>query len=291
MSAAVVGPGAPFEVLLDADAGPGDGLPAAFRRVYGGDWRLPPPGAARPHTYANFVVSRDGRVSFDEPGHRGGGAISLFSAHDRWLMGLLRARCDAVLVGDQTLRAEPEHLWTPEYAFPADAAAFAALRATEGRHATPLHAFLSLDGDLPAGAAILGRPEIPILVATTARGAAPARAALRGRANAEVLALGGEQVDPGALMAALRRDYGVRALLCEGGPRVYGALLGAGQIDDEFLTLSPLVVGNRPPGAGRPRPGLVEGVAFAPGAAPLQRLLGVRRAGDHLFLRSRYPRA
>ena len=286
----MVGPGEPFALLLDEDDGPGDGLPVAFRRVYGGDWRLPPPGAVRPYTYVNFVVSRDGRVSFDEPGHRGGGDISLFDAHDRWLMALLRARCDAVLVGDNTLRLEPEHLWTPEHIFPADAAAFAALRAAEGRRAVPLHVFLSLDGDLPAGAAVFADTQIPVLVATTARGVAPARAALRGRANATVRDLGAELVDPVALLATLRRDYGVRALLCEGGPRVYGALLHARQVDDEFLTLSPLVVGNRPPGNGPPRPGLVEGIAFAPGAAPVQRLLGVRRAGDHLFLRSRYQR-
>ena len=123
MAATVVGPGEPFKVLADEDDGPGERLPAAFRRIYGGDWPLPPPGPERPYTYVNFVVSRDGRVSFDEPGHRGGGEISLFSAHDRWLMALLRARCDAVLVGDATLRLEPEHLWTPEYAFPGDAAA------------------------------------------------------------------------------------------------------------------------------------------------------------------------
>jgi riboflavin biosynthesis pyrimidine reductase len=41
-------------------------------------------------------------------------------------MGLLRARADAILVGDNTLRAETEHLWTAAAIFPDDAAAFAA---------------------------------------------------------------------------------------------------------------------------------------------------------------------
>ena len=154
LTATVAGPGAPFTLLLDEDAGPGDGLPAAFRRVYGGDWRLPPPAPARPYTYVNFVVSRDGRVSFDEPGQVGGGEVGLFNAHDRWLMALLRARCEAVLVGDNTLRLEPEHLWTPGYICPEDADAFAALRAAEGRRPVPLHVFLSLGGDLPAGAGV-----------------------------------------------------------------------------------------------------------------------------------------
>lgn len=284
----VIGPGTPFVSLLDEDVGPGLGLPEAFRRMYGGDWRLPAPGATRPYTYMNFVVSRDGRVSFAEPGHLGGGDVSLFNAHDRWLMGLLRSRCDAVLSGDNTLRLDLPLLLTPDYIFPADAAAFAALRAAEGREPVPLHVLLSLEGDLPAEATLFGRPEIPLLIATTTRGVATARAALGDRANATVRDFGVESVDPVALLAALRQDYGVRSLLCEGGPRVYGSLLGAGQVDDEFLTLSPVVIGDHPPGTGRPRPSLVEGIAFAPGQAPTQRLLNIRRAGDHLFLRSRY---
>ena len=154
----------------------------------------------------------------------------------------------------------------------------------------PLHILLSLEGDLPSEAAVFGRPEIPILIATTTRGVAQARAMLGDRANVTVRDFGIESVDPVMLMAVLRREYGICSLLCEGGPRTYGSLLGAGQVDDEFLTLSPIIIGNHPAGTGRPRPSLVEGVAFAPGRAPTQRLLAIRRAGDHLFLRSRYTR-
>jgi riboflavin biosynthesis pyrimidine reductase len=290
LTTTVVGPGTPFASLLDEDDGPGLRLPEAFQQVYGGDWPLPPPGPDRPYTYVNFATSRDGRVSFSEPGHFGGGDVSLFDAHDQWLMGLLRSRCDAVLNGDNTLRLEPDLLLTPDYIFPAEAVAFAALRAAEGRQAVPLHIFLSLEGDLPAEALIYARPEIPILVATITRGVAPAKAVLGNRPNTTVRDFGAESVDPVVLMAALRREYGIISLLCEGGPRAYGSLLSAGQIDDEFLTLSPIVIGNRPVGTGRPRPSLVEGVAFAPGATPRQRLLSVRRAGDYLFLRSRYRR-
>jgi riboflavin biosynthesis pyrimidine reductase len=290
MTVPIVGPGMPFVSLLDEDSGPGVPLPEPFQRVYGGDWLLPAPEAERPYTYVNFVTSRDGRVSFSEPGHLGGGDVSLFNAHDQWLMGLLRARCDAVLNGDNTLRLDPPLLLTPDFIFPADAAAFAALRAAEGRQAVPLHVILSLEGDLPIEAEVFGRPEIPLLIATTTRGVAPARVVLGDRANVTVRDFGIERVDPVALMATLRREYGVRSLLCEGGPRTYGSLLEAGQVDDEFLTLSPIVIGNHPAGNGRPRPSLVEGIAFPPGQAPRQRLLAIRRADDHLFLRSRYTR-
>ena len=38
---------------------------------------------------------------------------------DRFLMGLLRACADAVVLGAGTLRATPGHLWTPAHVYPA----------------------------------------------------------------------------------------------------------------------------------------------------------------------------
>jgi riboflavin biosynthesis pyrimidine reductase len=105
--------------------------------------------------------------------------------------------------------------------------------------------------------------------------------------NVEVRAFGQESVELAALTRYLRTSRQVEALLCEGGPHVYGEMLAAGQIDDAFLTLSPILVGNRPRGEGKPRPGLVEGVAFSPEHPPAERLLSLRRQGDYLFLRSR----
>jgi hypothetical protein len=48
-----------------------------------------------------------------------------------------------------------------------------------------------------------------------------------------------------------------------------------------------VVVGNPAPPA-RPRPGLVEGVAFDPDAPPRLRLVSLRRQGDYLFERARF---
>jgi len=276
------GPGSAFGLLFDDERG-APSLAEGFRTVYGGDWRLREP-EGRPYTYANFAVSRDGRVSFNEPGHLGGGDVSGFHVHDTWLMGLLRARADAVMVGDNTLRLEPDHLWTSAYIFPADAPAFAALREAEGRERTPLQVFLSLTGDLDPNAAVFQQEALRIVVATTARGAERA-AGVRGAARLEVLALGEASCDLKQLTAVLHADYGVRTLLCEGGPRVYGSLLGAGLVDDEFLTLCPTLIGGE---QGKVRPSLVEGCAFTPQNAPKSTLLSLRRAGDHLFLRSSY---
>jgi 5-amino-6-(5-phosphoribosylamino)uracil reductase len=201
-------------------------------------------------------------------------------------MGLLRAGADAVMMGEGTLHAAPDQLWTSEFIFPDDAEAFAQLRRHLGLSALPLNVFVSLDGELNPAAAVFHQPDQHVVVATTERGRAQAEARLRGSAaRLDLLALGAATADLGALVRTLHQRYGVRALLCEGGPRVYGGMLQAGLVDEEFLTLSPLMVGEAP---GAPRPSLVEGTAFAPGRAPRSSLVSLRRVGDHLFLRSRW---
>jgi len=170
--------------------------------------------------------------------------------------------------------------------FPDDAAAFAALRRAEGRRELPLQVFVSCDGNIVPEARVFGLPELRIVIATTRAGVERARSALDRYPNVDYLAMGETAVDLGALARTLYHDYGAATVLCEGGPTLYGSLMRAGEIDDEFLTISPILIGNARDDA--PRPGLVEGVAFEPHAAPTSRLIGVRRAGDHLFLRSRY---
>ncbi|MDQ7828045.1 MAG: RibD family protein [Armatimonadota bacterium] len=283
---APTGPGRPFALLFERDQEGDLPLPEPFRAIYGGDWRLPR-GERRPYTFVNFATSHDGRISFNVPGHRGAADVSERNPHDRWLMGLLRARADAVMVGDGTLRASPSHVWTAEHIFPADAAAFAALRRAEGRERVPLLVILSQTGELPGRARVF-RTGQRVLVATTTRGVKAARAVAR-RGGVEVLAFGTATVQVRRLLAMLVRRFAVRTLLCEGGARTYGTLLRAGCVDDEFLTICPLIIGDG--SRRRPRPSLVEGAGFLPGVAPHLSLHSVRRAGDYLFLRSRVARA
>ena len=276
----------PFTLLFDDEPKDDTALPENLRAIYGGDWLLPEV-TGRPYTYANFALSRDGRVSFNVSGHLGGGDVSGFNAHDRWLMGLLRARADAVVVGDNTLRLEPDHLWTCDYIFP-DTEAFAALREAEGRKPQPVQVFLSLTGDFDAEAAVFCKPHLDVMIATTSRGYEKARA-LRCAANVTVLNLGEERVDLSRFVRVLHSDFGVNTLLCEGGPRVYGGFIEPGLMDDEFLTLCPTVIGNPVVAENsKPRPGLIEGTAFMPNAYPKSIPSSLRRAGDHLFLKSRY---
>ena len=278
------GPGAPFESLIETSPEAGAALPPEFEAIYGGRWSIPPAGD-RPHVYMNFATSRDGRVSFSSPGQSSGGDVTGFNAHDRWLMGLLRARADAILMGDNTLRTEPDHLWSPGHIFPGDESAFDQLHAHEERRTPTLLVLLSLKGDIPSDAAVFDA-DADVVVATTRLGAGTARSLNARTARVEVLELGEDKVDVARMMSSLRSDYGVERLLCEGGPRVYGSLLAAGQVDEEFITLCPVMIGNSPEVPHRPS--LIEGVSFAPGKAPQAQILTLRRAGNYLFLRSRY---
>src|SRR6185503_9164112 len=94
----------------------------------------------------------------------------------------------------------------------------------------------------------------------------------------------GDWVDLRAALAALRARGHAR-VLSEAGPTLFGSLLADGLVDELFLTLSPVLAGRL--GAGS-RLGLVEGVELLPQAHLAPRLVSVRRADRHLFLRYRF---
>jgi riboflavin biosynthesis pyrimidine reductase len=280
------GPGAPFTTLFDEqDDRDGRALPESLAAVYG-RWPLPEPHADRPFTFVNFVMSHDGRVSFNEPGHMGGGDVSRRDAHDRWLMALLRARADAVLVGPSSIVAAGNHVWTSDATAPEDAAAWAELRRRESRARVPLLVVLTRSGEVPASAPGLDRPDLPVLIATTTHGESRARSILGDRSWVRYHDFG-ESLDQCAVMRALRHEEGVRHLLSEAGPQVYGSLVADGLIDDAFVTLSPILVGAS---EEQPRPSLIEGVAYPFRSPPRLRLLSVHRHGSYLYLHSRYAR-
>lgn len=282
-----IAPALPFDTLVEAPVEAGAPLPEPFASIFG-PWTMPVSDDAV-YVYSNFIVSRDGRISFSEPGYYSPVSLAVGNDNDPWLMGLLRARADACLIGDSSVRLEPDHVWAPEFIFPAAAEAWAQLRAQEGLHPEILQVFLSADGDLPADCAALQREGGRVVIATTTRGAATATALVAtSRATLHVEVFDGETVDVPALLERLRTGYGVHRLLCEGGPRVYAGFLAAKAVDDEFFTLSPVVVGGCK-GDGD-RPSVIEGARFMPGEAPVSTLLSLKRAGELMFLRSRYQR-
>lgn len=277
------GPGDNFQLLFEEPIQSSDSvisLPDSIRNIYGGDWLIP---SNRQYRYSNFVISHDGKTSFSVLHHEGGGDISGFNRHDQWVMALTRARADAVTVGANTLRSEPNHIWSSAFIFPQESEAFNQLRLSEGRKPFPYQVLVTRSGELNADAAVFADPLLEVIVATTTSGAMKVKAL--GLPKVTILELGESDVDLNLLHERLQKDFGVMSVLCEGGPKFYAALVHARQIEEEFLTISPVVVGAS---STEYRPGLIDGLAFEPGNKFGVNLQSLRRAGNMLFLRSRY---
>lgn len=221
------------------------------------------------------MASLDGVVTLGST-PSAGSVISGRNPADRFLMGLLRACADAVLVGAGTLRATPGHLWTADHIFPALKDGFAALRRSLGRVPQPRLVLLTASGrvDVAHPAVVAGAT-----VVTTPKGAAALRPTLP--ESCEVIEVGdGGGVDAARAVAALH-ERGYEVILTEGGPHVMGELIERSLLDEVFLTVSPVVAGRDV----EKRLGMVAGVELLPANAATARLMSVRRHGDYLFLR------
>ncbi|MGQ0678168.1 MAG: dihydrofolate reductase family protein [Actinomycetota bacterium] len=256
-----------MEVLLNEQGLEYD-LPPEIRRLYGGSF-----GFDGPVVLANFVESVNGVVAIR-------GVRSPFrlirgdNEADRFVMGLLRACADAVLIGAGTFRATPGR-WTAEAIYPKLAGDFAELRRRLGKPDHPQLVLLTSSGDLQPGAL---HPED--LIITTAAGAnTVAERAIECRV--EVLSET-HKVDLNVALAFLRTG-GFGQILCEAGPETTGQLVAKKLIDELFVTLSPALIGF----AESELIGLLGGFSWeAPERHPAE-LRSVRRDGGHLFLRYR----
>jgi len=259
---------APFDVLVEANR-PSYDLPEALSRIYG---RL---GFADRIVYSNFVSSIDGVVTFGS-GISAGSVISGKYPADRFLMALLRACADAVVIGAGTLRATPGHLWTPAHVYPNLVSEFAALRKTLGLSLEPRLVLLTATGDIDMKHPALVKGAIVLTTRAIAK-----QIARRLPPASEVIALGaGKTLDIKHALGELPK-MGFDVVLTEGGPTLMGELIKAGLLDEMFLTLSPVIAGR---GKER-RLNMVEGVELLPKTPVWSRLLSARRHGDYLFLR------
>ncbi len=201
-----------------------------------------------------------------------GGVVSGASEPDRFVMGLMRATADAVLIGAGTFRAGPGDLWHPETAFPAARDLFTELRAQLGLRPHPLLVVVTASGDID-----LAQPALrDCLIVTTAL--AGARMCGKLPEGARIASLDAHPFGGKALLDLLSAE-GAQGVLTEGGPSLVGQLLEEGLLDELFLTTSPRLFGRRP---GDGRKSLVEGIDL--GGRSLD-LLSVRRHESHLFLR------
>jgi riboflavin-specific deaminase-like protein len=218
-------------------------------------WEQPP--AERPYVALNFATTLDGRATID------GRSGKIGSDADTAMLVGLRTRFDAVMIGAGTMRAE-------RYGRIVSDPAKRQERVDLGLPPDPLMVIVG-GLDLPWDAPLFTEGGGEVLLFTTAAGDPPATAT-----PLEVVREADGRVDMTKAMRHLREQRGIRAVLCEGGPRLHSQLQAAELADDLFLTIAPKLVG-----AG---PSILEGIL--PEVAELD-LAWLLQEGSELFARYR----
>jgi riboflavin biosynthesis pyrimidine reductase len=264
-------------------------LPPGLRDLYDGDLSFRPSPAEWPFVIANFVSTLDGVISYEIKGHSDGSTISGSDPADRFIMGLLRASADAILVGARTvMESSSQSLWVPEFTFPDAKQLYAEYRVNLlHKPEYPLLVVVSGSGKLDLERAIFQTPGVRTAVITTPAGKdvlAMAGAAKLPSLQIHTLEAAGGVLAPLAMLQLLHAQYGITRLLHEGGPALFGQFMAAGLVDELFLTLSPQIAGRA---SDATRPALVQGTKFMPESAPWFQLLSIKQSMDHLYLRYR----
>ena len=186
------------------------------------------PHDERPFVAVNFAATLDGRAAIE------GRSGKIGSGTDTEMLQRLRTRFDAVMVGAGTVRAE-------RYGRIVSDPGWRARREQIGLPHDPLAVIVSGRLDLPWDAPIFTGGDGEILVFTASDKDPPQTATPLRVLRHE------PRVDLAEALRHLRRERGVRALLCEGGPGLHAELEASGLVDELFLTIAPKLAGGEGP--------------------------------------------
>lgn len=222
--------------------------------------------AARPFVFLNDAITADGKLA---PATR---RFEPFTTpRDREHMLELRATADAVMSGARTVDLDRINLGPGP-------ARYRRLRLGRGLAEYNLRVVVSGSASIDPRAEIFRHHFPPIIILTCAKAPARKRRALSDL-GAEVKICGDRQIDFVEALRWLRRERGVKRLLCEGGGELNAALFEAGVVDEIHLTVAPLIFG------GRNAPTLSDGIGFKKlAAAPRFLLYSRKQIGPDLFL-------
>jgi riboflavin-specific deaminase-like protein len=215
-------------------------------------------GAKRPYVFLNMVQSPDGKAAIEGKASRLGRDI------DRSVMRTLRSRAHAVMIGGGTIRAEKLSL---------------GLDAADTRP-VPRAIILTNTGDLPLESNLVrdDRQDVLVLLSDSAEQGVDGRL----RRLAEIRRVPATEtgaIDMAKALEIMKSQYGIDVLLCEGGPRLNQALIGADLADELFVTMAPMLVGTNT--TEEPKASLQD----RPEDPKPLRLISTHVAGDELFLR------
>ncbi len=219
---------------------------------------------ARPYVILNMASTVDGRATL------GGRSGPIGDRADRELFHALRSSVDAVMAGAGTVRVE-------RYGRIIADPSTRARRVQRGLSDEPLACIVSGRLSLAPDTPLLNEPAARVVVITPSESSLPPSPADVDYVRARRDGL----LDLPAALGELSGRFGVRTLLCEGGPHLNGQLLLAGLVDELFLSFAPKLAGGEDATGEALR--IVAGAEFA---APVElELLSVLESASTLFLR------
>ncbi len=222
-------------------------------------------GGERPYLVLNMVSTIDGRATL------GGRSGPIGNSADRELFHALRGTVDAVMAGAGTVRVERYRALVRDEAR-------RRRRRERGLAEEPLACIVSGRLALPPDIPLLCDPGARVVILTSSA------ASLReGASTIEYIRTGHDgQLDLAAGLVELRQRFGVRTLLCEGGPHLNAQLLAAGVVDELFLSLAPKLAG------GDTASEVLRILSGADLDPPVElELIALLESDSHLFLRYR----
>lgn len=223
------------------------------------------PGEGRASVALGMVASVDGGAAV------GGLTADLGGDADAVAFRRLRGAADAILVGAGTVRDE-------DYGPPRGTPERRADRVGRGLTERPRLVIVTGSLTLSPEHRVFGDPDHPPLIVTHEQ--APTDRADALAQVADIVRIGRDDVDLCAALTELH-DRGYRRVLCEGGPRLNGALLAEDLVDELFLTVAAIL-------AAGETSRIIAGPAVDP-PRPLQ-LAGVHEHDGELLLRYRRAR-
>jgi riboflavin-specific deaminase-like protein len=181
----------------------------------------------RPKVIANFAMTADGKVTT-----RNRTPATFTSPRDKKTLLEIRAHADAVIVGRNTVATDTMSMTLPDRALQS-------ARLAKSLSAQPLRVIVSGRAALDTHWKVFTTPGARRIVFHTSPISTAARKKLESLCDLRRF----EKIED--VLVILRKDYGVRTLLCEGGPTLFRTFVEAGALDELHLTVAPLVFGGK----------------------------------------------
>lgn len=183
----------------------------------------------RPRIHAHFAMTVDGKISTVRR------TPSQFtSPADKSRLHTIRAAHDAILAGRGTVSADSMSMRLSN-------TELQARRVERGLSPEPLRVVVSRAGVFNPAWKIFQHRGSPLLVFSTIQMPEDIREAIA--PHCELFLFDSLEVPLPAMLAILRRDHGVRSLVCEGGGELLHGLARLNFLDEIHLTIAPLVFG------------------------------------------------